>query len=220
MDGERNVNQQVGQLEQALLQQAESLAREHQKNAESARARIREEAASRLKLREEREILAAKVSAERRVRQQAQAAETRLSAELDRMRWALTQATMAGVEGGVRELVGDPLRYLDVLSGFLRAAARQLPPGDLVAEVNGADMNLLAPRWPVFVAQAAPGRTVELTAHGASSLGGMRVRLADNRARLDQTFEARQERLADELARQVMERLFASAPDLGTLIHG
>jgi len=27
-------------------------------------------------------------------------------------------------------------------------------------------------------------------------------------------------RLSDELARVAMERLFASAPDLGTLIHG
>jgi hypothetical protein len=44
--------------------------------------------------------------------------------------------------------------------------------------------------------------------------------MADNRAQMDQTFEARQSRLADELARVAMERLFASAPDLGTLVHG
>jgi hypothetical protein len=44
--------------------------------------------------------------------------------------------------------------------------------------------------------------------------------MADGRAQLDQTFEARQARLADELARVAMERLFASAPDLGTLVHG
>jgi hypothetical protein len=46
------------------------------------------------------------------------------------------------------------------------------------------------------------------------------VRLADSRAQLDQTFEARQERLAEELARVAMERLFASTPDLGMLLHG
>ncbi|MGQ9687017.1 MAG: hypothetical protein ACUVT2_12030, partial [Thiobacillaceae bacterium] len=55
---------------------------------------------------------------------------------------------------------------------------------------------------------------------GRPSEGGVRVCLADNRAQIDQTFEARQERLADDLARLVMERLFASAPDLGTLVHG
>ena len=45
-------------------------------------------------------------------------------------------------------------------------------------------------------------------------------RLADYRAQYDQTVEARHARLADELARVTMERMFASAPDLGTLIHG
>jgi hypothetical protein len=48
----------------------------------------------------------------------------------------------------------------------------------------------------------------------------MRVLLANGRAQLDQTFEARQSRLTNELARAAMERLFASTPDLGTLIHG
>jgi hypothetical protein len=73
------------------------------------------------------------------------------------------------------------------------------------------------PRWSPA---RAPGRKVELDTHGRISEGGIRVRLADNRAQLDQTFEARQSRMADELARVAMERLFASAPDLGTLVHG
>ena len=59
-----------------------------------------------------------------------------------------------------------------------------------------------------------------LVSNSQPSEGGIRVHLADDRARLDQTFEARQARLADELARVAMERLFASAPDLDTLIHG
>ena len=41
---------QVSQLEQALLQQAETLAREQLQNAESARARILAESAEKLKL--------------------------------------------------------------------------------------------------------------------------------------------------------------------------
>jgi hypothetical protein len=61
---------------------------------------------------------------------------------------------------------------------------------------------------------------VTLKSHNHPSEGGLRILMADNRAQLDQTFEARQLRLADELARVAMERLFASAPDLGTLVHG
>lgn len=211
---------QVSQLEQALLLQAETLAREALQNAESARARILAESAEKLKLAGEREVLLAKVEAERLVRRHSQAAETRLAADLDRLRWALTEATLAGVKTAFRQLVQDETRYLDVLESWLATAAQALPPGDLVAEVRPEDEKRLAPHWPGLTARAAPGRTVTLASHSGASEGGMRVRLADLRAQLDQTFEARQARLADELARVSMERLFASAPDLGTLVHG
>jgi V/A-type H+-transporting ATPase subunit E len=211
---------QVSQLEQALLHQAETLAREQRQNAEAARARILSEMAEKLKLSEEREVLAAKVEAERRVRRQTQAAETRLSAELDRLRWALTESTLSEMKGAFMKLVQDKARYLQVLESWLAAAAQALPPGDLVAEVRPEDEMTLTPVWDEIVARAAPGRAVTLASHGQPSVGGIRVRLANNRAQLDQTFEARQMRLADELARVAMERLFASTPDLGTLIHG
>ena len=211
---------QVSQLEQALLQQAETLAREQLQNAEAARARILAESAEKLKLAGERDVLAAKVEAERLVRRHTQAAETRLAAELDRLRWALTEATLAGVKTAFRQLVQDETRYLELLEAWLAAAAQALPPGDLVAEVRPEDERRLAPQWAEIAARAAPGRAVMLASRSQPSEGGIRVRLADNRAQLDQTFEARHARLADELARVAMERLFASAPDLGTLIHG
>jgi V/A-type H+-transporting ATPase subunit E len=211
---------QVTQLEQALLQQAETLAREQLHNADSARKRILAESAEKLKLAEEREVLAAKVEAERQVRRQIQAAETRLAAELDRLRWALTEAALSGVKVEFRKLVQDEARYLPALETWLAAAAQALPDGELVAEVRPEDEHRLAAVWAEMAARAAPGRAVTLASHGRPSLGGIRVRLADDRARLDQTFEARQARLADELARVAMDRLFASAPDLGTLVHG
>ena len=211
---------QVSQLEQALLQQAETLAREQLQNAEAARARILAESAEKLRLAGERDVLAAKVEAERLVRRHTQAAETRLAAELDRLRWALTEATLAGVKTAFRQLVQDETRYLELLEAWLAAAAQALPPGDLVAEVRPEDERRLAPQWAEIAVRAAPGRAVMLASRSQPSEGGIRVRLADNRAQLDQTFEARHARLADELARVAMERLFASAPDLGTLIHG
>jgi len=211
---------QVSQLEQALIQQAETLAREQLQNAESLRARILDESAEKLKLVEEREILAAKVEAERLVRRQTQAAETRLSAELDRLRWALTESVLSEVKSAFHALVQDEARYLGVLEAWLAAAAQALPAGDLLAEVRPEDEKRLLPVWAAMTTRSAPGRLVTLASHSHPSEGGIRVRLANNRAQLDQTFEARQTRLADELARVTMERLFASAPDLGTLVHG
>lgn len=211
---------QVSQLEAALLQQAETLAREQRQNAEAARARILKDAEERLKLAEEREVLSAKVDAERIVRREVQIAEARLAAELDRLRWALTEAALAGVHLAFRDLVPDRERYGELLEAWLAHAARDLPAGDLVAEVRAADQLLLAPDWAQIVERTAPGRRVELRVHEQPGEGGLRVLLADGSAQIDQTFEARQSRLADELARAAMERLFASTPDLGTLIHG
>lgn len=215
-----DTDSQVTQLEAALLRQAETLAREQHQNAEVLRARILAESADKLKLAEEREVLAAKAEAERMVRRQTQAAETRLASELDRLRWALTEATLSGVKLAFQELVDDDAAYLVVLEQWLSAAAQALPAGDMIAEVRHEDEKKLTPDWLERVARAAPGRKVTLRSHDQSSEGGIRVRMADNRAQLDQTFEARQSRLADELARVAMERLFASAPDLGTLVHG
>ncbi len=215
-----DTDSQVTQLETALLRQAETLAREQRQNADVVCARIQAESVAKLKLAEEREVLAAKAEAERRVRRQTQAAETRLASELDRLRWALTEATLSGVKLAFQELVDDDAAYLAVLERWLAAAAQSLPAGDLIAEVRPEDEKRLARTWSEFSARAAPDRTVSLISHSRASEGGIRVRLADNRAQLDQTFEARQARLADELARVAMERLFASAPDLGTLVHG
>lgn len=208
---------QVSQLEQALIRQAESLAREHMKNADAARTRIRAEAEERLKLKEDREILAAKAEAERKVRRRAQATETRLAADLDRLRWALTESVLFHMRERLQALVKDPDRYDATLLELVSAAVAQLPAGDLVVEVNALDHARLAGQWPQLAARLAPGRTMTLAVLARPSEGGARVRLADNRAQINQTFEARQERLAEELARVAMERLFASAPDLSVL---
>jgi V/A-type H+-transporting ATPase subunit E len=215
-----DTDSQVTQLEAALLRQAETLAREQRQNADVLRARILAESSEKLKLAEDREVLAAKAEAERRVRRQSQAAETRLASELDRLRWALTEATLSGVKLAFQELVEDESAYLGVIEQWLSAAALALPAGDLVVEVRREDGKLLSTVWNGLSERAAPGRLVSLRSHNQQSEGGIRVLMADNRAQLDQTFEARQSRLADELARVAMERLFASAPDLGTLVHG
>lgn len=211
---------QVTQLEQALLRQAETLAREQHERAESGRTRILGEVTEKIRLAQEREVMAAKAQAEKHIKRQAQAAETRLAAELDRLRWALTEATLSSVQLAFQDLVDDDSRYLEVLEGWLAAAAQALPQGDLVVEVRPVDQPRLSLEWADIAARAAPGRRVELAVHDLISEGGLRVRLADNRARIDQTFEARGARLADDLARVTMERLFASAPDLGTLVRG
>jgi vacuolar-type H+-ATPase subunit E/Vma4 len=211
---------QVSQLEAALIHQAETLAREQRQNAEATRTRILKEAAERRKAAEEREAVAARCEAERLVRRQVQAAEFRMAAELDRLRWALTEEILARVREAFRTVVADDRRYLAIIEAWLANAAGLLPAGDLVAEVRAADLPRLSGAWAQMIERAAPGRQVELRAHDEPCEGGIRIITADRRAQVDQTFAARQSRLASELARETMEHLFASTPNLGTLVHG
>jgi V/A-type H+-transporting ATPase subunit E len=168
---------------------------------------------------EERETLAAKSDAERLVRRRTQTEETRLSGDLDRLRWTLSETILSRVKEALGALTQDTEHYFPVLSGFLAEAARELPPGPLVAEVNGSDLDRLRPLWPKWLRQTVPDRQVELATHGLPSVGGIRIRTADNRARLDQTFEARLTRLEEDLARSAMEELFAGRPNIDQLIQ-
>jgi vacuolar-type H+-ATPase subunit E/Vma4 len=210
---------QVSHLEAALLNQARTLAREELRNAEISCNRIRADAAARLKLIEQREILSVKADAERLYHRRIQSEETRLSGDLDHLRWTLCQAILTRVKGTLEELTQDTNRYFPVLAGFLSEAARNLPAAALVAEVNAADLERLKPVWPEFVTNAAPDRRVALASHGLPSVGGIRVRCEDNRARVDQTFETRIDQLQADLARVAMEQLFSGKPDLDQLIH-
>jgi vacuolar-type H+-ATPase subunit E/Vma4 len=208
---------QINQLEKALLDQAESLARERLQNAAATRDSILRESSGRIEQAEVKERLSARAEADGLVRRKAQAAEGRLTAELDRLRWALTEAVLSNVRLALVDMTRDHDRYLVMLEKFIATAARRLPPGDLVAEVNSTDLNLLGPVWADLAGRAAPGRRVDLAGHGHESLGGVSVRLANNRARLDQTFEARLERQGEAMAGAIMTQMFAGPPELGGL---
>jgi vacuolar-type H+-ATPase subunit E/Vma4 len=209
----------ISQLEKALIEQAESLVRERRLNAHATRDRLLDESSERLATLETHERQQVRAEAERLVRRRAQAAEGRMTAELDRLRWALTQAAISNLRPALVDLVRDRPRYADVLAGYVAVADRMMPPGDLVAEVNAHDFVWLEADWANFCERVAPGRPIQLVGHDRDSLGGVLVRLADNRARLDQGFEARLERLAETLAGVVMARMFAGPPELGGL-HG
>lgn len=210
---------QVSQLESALLNQAQTLAREEMRNAEVVCNRIRSEASARLKLLEERETLTAKSDAERLFRRRIQTEETHLSSELDRLRWTLSETVLSKVKEALQNLTQDQPRYVQVLSTFLADGTHTLPAGALVVEVNAIDLSRLLPVWTEFTRNAAPDRKIELVVHDLPSIGGMRIRTEDNRVRLDQTFESRIARLEEDIARIAMEQLFSGRPNLDQLIQ-
>ena len=78
---------QLVALERAIMARAEELAQEFHDKAKRQKDTILRDAAERLHMAEEREVLVAKAEAERHFRRVTQASELKLQARLDQLRW-------------------------------------------------------------------------------------------------------------------------------------
>lgn len=201
----------IGELESALLARARALAEEHLAQAASACARIAAETNERLRLREEREILAAKAAAERAFRQRQQAAEIKQQEETDRLRWNLVLGMMDRLASELEQLSRDEKAYLPLLRRLLAQAAGAIEDRELVAELNARDRARLAAGWDAFCRDAGAGKRIVLAPETMESIGGVRVRNAADTVRVDNSFEGRLDRLQGALHQVAMERLFATA---------
>lgn len=210
---------QVHELESALLSRAKTLADEHLRSARAARERIVAQYNEKLRLREEKEVLAAKQSAEKQYRRTVQAAEIRLQSELDRLRWNLVQAVLEQVRERFIAMTRDETEYLAWMKRHLSDAGPALP-GSLVLSLNATDLQRLEPKCEQLCSEALPGRKVSMSGATYPTAGGFVIETEDRRMRLDQTLEGRMERLQSELHREIMEHLFASVPDMGALFRG
>jgi len=197
----------VDTLESALFERAKKLADEYMARARQTRERMIEEANERLRIREEREMLAAEAEAERLFRRRVQAMELQLQAELDRHRWEL----MAAVKDDMRQRFTAHSRseqYLATLARLLAEGVTTLGEGEeLVAQLNAGDLERLAPKWDEFVREAA-GRAITLESTPGDFLGGVLVRTADDSVRMDNTFEGRLDRLEDSINQVIAEALY------------
>jgi V/A-type H+-transporting ATPase subunit E len=202
------MSQHTEKLEGLLAAQAMALADQHLHRAHEASEQINLELQARLRKLEEGEEQRYQLEAERLCRQIIQASKLRIDSEHDRLRWALAQDVLHAVNMRLEKLTQDAPRYHEVLQGYLAEAAQAMPEGELVAELNPRDLDALRPQWERIVAQAAPGRKVELAPLSGHASGGMRVRSADGRLRVDNTFEGRLERLREDMLGAIMDRLF------------
>ncbi|MCR4347114.1 MAG: V-type ATP synthase subunit E family protein [Sulfuricaulis sp.] len=215
-----NKQAQINELEAALIARAKALADEHLANAGRARDQVLADANERQHLREEREILAAKATAERTFRQRQQAAEIKQQEEIDRLRWNLVQNVMSRLTAELERLGNDEKNYLPLLRKLLAQSAGVFEEKDLVAELNARDHARLSGDWESFCRDAGVKQRITLAPDPVVSLGGVRVRNASDTIRVDNSFEGRQERLQEALHQVVMERLFASTAPIGAIIGG
>jgi len=209
---------QVDELESAILARAHTLAAEYRTRAERSRDNILKDAAERLHLLEEREVLVAKAMAERAYRRKVQSSELKLQKQMDLLRWNMVQGVLDRLTERIQKLVADDSRYLPLLRGLVANAVQQIERDQLIVEVNSTDLPRLEPQWSEFAQAVAPSKSLGLAPEPIATLGGALVRSADNQIRVDNTFEGRMQRLEGALHQRIVERLLpASNTDLGSL---
>ena len=202
----------VSELQEAILARANRLAEQYREQARNGHAEILRDAAEKLRLREEREVLVAKAMAERAYRRQVQSQELKLQARLDQLRWNLVTGIRERLLEQLRKLVQDEQRYVPILKAFLQQGASQLQPQELIVEVNAPDRDRLARHWEDYTALAS-GKQLTLGEQTLDCIGGLNIRSVDNRVRFDNTFEGRLHRLDAKLNPTVQERLIPPTSD-------
>lgn len=215
-----NAERVIDDLETALLERAHKLADEYLQRARQSRDQVIQEENERLRLREEREVLAAKAMAERAYRRQVQANELKLQEDLDRFRWGIAQEVLGQIAARLQPMLDDDSSYLPVLRAMLGRAAASIPEQTLVAELNERDHQRLASQWDAFIAEAAAGKQVSLSDEICQCMGGVRVRNVDNTIQVDNTFDGRIERFREQIDNVLMERLFPHGLQMRGVAHG
>lgn len=210
---------QVDDLEQAILERAEQLARQYHERANRNRDNILREAAEKRRLREQREEAIAKALGERAFRQQVQAKELKMQSQLDQMRWNLVQAVERRLAERMRRFMTDEGAYLEFLKDLVIASARSIEHDRLEVLANATDVKRLPRVWEA-VTSALAERELQVADEPLATLGGVLVRSADRRIRVDNTFEGRLTRLAPQIAQVISERLLPGGPETGNIFTG
>jgi len=212
---------QVEELERALIARAERLASAYREMTQRSRDNTLREASERLRLREQREEAIARSLGERHFRQQVQASEIKLQSHLDRVRWNLVTDVEARLRDRLRTyMMEQEEAYHQTLERYLAQAANHIEADDLIAEVNAHDHQRLAPLWETIASRAAPAKCLRLAERPIQCLGGVRVSSADQRIRVDNTFEGRLERLRVRIQQVILERLLPGGLDTSNLFGG
>ncbi|NEV61857.1 V-type ATP synthase subunit E [Thiorhodococcus minor] len=213
---------QVEELERAILARAEQLASEYRERANRSRDTILRDAAEKLRLREAREESIAKSLGERTFRQRVQASELKMQTQLDRVRWNLVQGVERRLADRMRAFMEDEETYGAWLEKLIIGAAELIEADHLVVNASTHDQHQLYTRWDLITKETPEGKRVRLAGKddAIDTLGGVLIMSADQRIRIDHTFEGRLDRLRPKIQQMILERLLPGGFDTGNLFNG
>ncbi|MGD2171496.1 MAG: V-type ATP synthase subunit E family protein [Gammaproteobacteria bacterium] len=214
-------SEQVKALQQAILERARELSDEHITQGRMTRDKILEDAHEKIKLLEQKELLAARLNSEREYQREVQASELRIRAELDRNRWGLVQSMMDKITRRLVELRKDNKAYRPVFEHLLRQGVELIGRPRLVASLGNEDLSRFHDDWQSMV-RACCGDEVEvrLSPEACQCSGGLRLMSEEGDVMIDNTFEGIISRRENELQQLIFERLFSSLETQGSVFDG
>jgi vacuolar-type H+-ATPase subunit E/Vma4 len=212
---------QVKALQQAILQRAQTLSDEHIEQGKLTRGRIIQDAREKIKLMEQKELLAARLQSEREYQRQVQASELRIQAELDRNRWGLVQSVLDKVKRQLAALPGDDLDYQALFENLLRQGVAKIGLPRLIASINSEDMSRFADNWETLVKNCCGDDVkIKLSSEASRCSGGVKLVSEAGDVMIDNTFEGIMARRDEALQRLIFERLFSTVTDRGVAFDG
>ncbi len=212
---------QVKALQQAILQRAQKLSDEHIEQGEMTRSRIIQDTREKIKLMEQKELLAARLQSEREYQRQVQASELRIQAELDRNRWGLVQSILDKVRRELALLHTDDQGYQTLFENLLKQGVVKIGLPRLVASINSEDMSRIADQWESIVRNCC-GNNIEikLSPEASRCSGGVKLVSEAGDVMIDNTFEGIMARRDEALQRLIFERLFSGMSNRSIAFNG
>jgi vacuolar-type H+-ATPase subunit E/Vma4 len=214
-------NDQVKALQQAILERAKTLSEEHVEQGKMTRGRIIQDAREKVKLMEQKELLAARLKSEREYKREVQASELRIHAELDRNRWGLVQSMLDKVNRELVVLHGREKDYRPLFENILKQGVRQIGLPCLIAFINSEDMSRFADNWASLVKKCCGDEVViKLSPEASRCSGGVKLVSEAGDVMIDNTFEGIIGRRDEALQRLIFERLFSTVTGRGVAFDG
>lgn len=213
--------EQVRALQQSILERARELSAEHVAQGEMTRNKIIEDAHEKVKLMEQKELLAARLHSEREYQRQVQANELRIQAELDRNRWGLVQSVMDKITRQLVELGEDDLRYQAIFEFLLKQGVESIGYPRLVASISNDDLSRFRDNWQAIVKDCCGSDVrIKLSPEACQCSGGLKLVTEQGDVMIDNTFEGIIARHESVLQRLIFERLFSTASAMGGVFDG
>lgn len=212
---------QVKALQEAIVERATVLANEHVHQGNMTRNKIMEDIREKIKLMEQKELLSAKVHADREYQRLVQASELRIHAELDRNRWGLVQSVMNNVVQSLDELHKNKDAYKSIFRTLLSRGTSAMACHKITAFINSEDLAEFGDNWDEIIRECCDeGVVVTLSHQACSCSGGLKLMSSDEDVMVDYTFEGIIERRDAELQLLIFERLFSTVSAVGDMFNG